>query len=351
MSIRIAQVNVARGFRGGERQTELLMREMAAIGVQQVLVARTGGVLAKRTQADDIEIRTVSGTALGVMRATCGVDIVHVHEGRSVYGAWLRSCRSGTPYVVTRRVNNPLGDHWLGHRAYRGASCIVAVAADIAAVVRRYDSTIPTRVIHSASSGLIANDAEVEAIRSRFAGKFLVGHVGALDNRQKGQEYILAVARAVQVTRPDIHFLLVGGGGDEVMLRSLAKGLSNVSFIGFVDNVGDYLGAFDVFILPSNKEGIGGILLDAMDKGLPVVASRVGGLPEIVSDGQNGLLIDPGRPDQLQAAVLRLAESDELRQQLGSCGRKFARDFTAAAMAANYLQLYESILRKTGIEQ
>ena len=89
--------------------------------------------------------------------------------------------------------------------------------------------------------------------------------------------------------------------------RSAAAGLSNLTFTGFVDNVGDYLAAFDVFILPSNREGIGSILLDAMEQGLPVVASRVGGVPDIVHDRKNGLLIDPASPAQLRDAILHAA--------------------------------------------
>jgi glycosyltransferase involved in cell wall biosynthesis len=134
--------------------------------------------------------------------------------------------------------------------------------------------------------------------------------------------------------------MLVGGGDDEAMLRERVGDLPNVTFYGFVDNVGDYLAAFDLFILPSNKEGIGGILLDAMDQSLPVIASRVGGLPEIVRDGDNGLLIEPRSPEQLQVAILRAYENPELCARLGQSGRAFASKFTAAAMAEQYLQLY-----------
>jgi hypothetical protein len=100
--------------------------------------------------------------------------------------------------------------------------------------------------------------------------------------------------------------MLVGGGDDEAMLRSAAAGLTNMTFTGFVDNVGDYLASFDVFVLPSNREGIGSILFDAMEAGLPVVASRVGGVPSIVHDGETGFLIDAASPDQLRAAILLL---------------------------------------------
>ena len=138
--------------------------------------------------------------------------------------------------------------------------------------------------------------------------------------------------------------MLVGGGDDEAMLRSAAAGLSNLTFTGFVDNVGDYLAAFDVFILPSNREGIGSILLDAMEQGLPVVASRVGGVPDIVHDRKNGLLIDPASPAQLRDALLTLRADPGLRRTFGQWGQEFAKDFTGEAMCRKYVELYESLL-------
>jgi glycosyltransferase involved in cell wall biosynthesis len=338
--MRIAHINMARGYRGGERQAELLIRALAGPGIEQVLIARANCPLAERLAGAGIEIRHCSGL-LSAFRAARGVDVVHSHEGRGVYAAWLRHEVSGTPYVITRRVNNPIGDSWLARRAYTGASFVASVAADVARIVEAFDERIRSCVIHSSSSGLPVDPATAETIRGEFPGKWIIGNVGALDNAQKGQEYIIEVARRTADTHPQFQFLLVGGGEDEAMLRELAAGLPNVTFTGWVDNVGDYLAAFDLFILPSNKEGIGGILLDAMDQALPIVASRVGGLPEIVRDGVNGILIEPRSPDQLQQAVLRLYEDPDLCRAMGARGREFSRDFTSDAMAAGYLDLYE----------
>jgi glycosyltransferase involved in cell wall biosynthesis len=143
-----------------------------------------------------------------------------------------------------------------------------------------------------------------------------------------------------------LQFVLVGGGDDEAMLKALANGLTNVTFTGFVDNVGDYLAAFDLFVLPSNREGIGSILLDAMDRGLPVVASRVGGVPDIVHDDDNGILIEAGQVDQLRAAVLALSADPERRRLLGERGRVFAKGFTADVMATKYIKIYEAALAR-----
>jgi glycosyltransferase involved in cell wall biosynthesis len=344
MSPAIAHVNTARNYRGGERQTELLIRGLASRNVRQVLIARRGGRLAPRFRDVDVEVREVSGGPISVLAAARGSALLHVHEGRSVYAAYLRSLLAGTPYVITRRVDNPIGAHWLAHRAYRGAACVAAVAPQVAAIVTAFDPRVRVCVIHSGSSGLVANAATTAAIRARFPGKILIGHVGALDNAQKGQEHIIRVARETAASHPELQFVLVGGGEDEAMLKAAAAGLANVAFTGFVDNVGDYLAAFDVFVLPSNREGIGGILFDAMDQGVPVIASRVGGLPDIVHPGQNGLLIEPGRPEQLKAAILELAAAPERRRQLGERGRELAKGYTAEVMWRKYLELYESVL-------
>ena len=341
--MRIAHINLAKSYRGGERQTELLARGLASAGYPQVVVARRHGELAKRLSDGQVELRQVSGNPVSAALAASGADIVHVHDGRSIYAAWLRQRMSGTPYVITRRVNNPIGTHPLARRVYRDAFCVVGVSSDISDIVGRYDPGIHRAVIHSASSGFVPDPEQVAKIRAGFTGKFLVGHVGALDNVQKGQEFIIQVARDLAMTHPEIQFLLVGGGDDEAMLKAQASGLNNLAFTGFVNNVGDYLAAFDLFILPSNKEGIGGILLDAMDQSLPVIASRVGGLHEIVHDGENGILIEPASPGQLKSAVLKLRGQPELMERFGARGREIASGFSAGAMCRRYLEIYQAI--------
>lgn len=340
----IAHVNVAKNYRGGERQTELLIDQLEARGVAQCLIARRHSPLAQRVAGKGVEVRAVSGHLPGVYRATSGVDLVHVHEGRSVYAAYLRWLRSRTPYIATRRVNNPIKNHRMAHRAYRAAARVVAVAPQVADVVREFDPEIRLGVILSSSSGLEANADQARNIREQIGGAFIVGHVGALDNDQKAQDTIIAAARILAETHPHVRFVLVGGGKDEAKLRGLAEGLGNLTFTGFVDNVGDYLEAFDVFILPSRREGIGSILMDAMEHSLPLIVTPVGGVPRIVLDGQNGRLIEVDNPGQLASAILELESDPELREAMGDAGRQMAMAHTAPIMADAYVRVYESIL-------
>jgi glycosyltransferase involved in cell wall biosynthesis len=348
LALRVAHINLARGYRGGERQTELLIRGLAGSGIRQVLIARRDSPLIDRLADVDVGIRGCSGDLPGAFAALRGADIAHSHEGRGVYAAWLRSLMSGTPFVVTRRVNNPIRRRALTRAAYRRAAFVVSISDEVADVVRAYDERIRSRVIHSSSSGLEADAASVRAIRERFPGKWLIGNVAALDNEQKGQEFIVAVARGVRDSHPNMQFLLVGDGRDAQMLRELAADLPNVTFVGFVDNVGDWLAALDLFVFPSNKEGMGSILLDAMERELPIVASRAGGIPSVVKDGDTGMLIDVRRPDQLQSAILQLYADEELRRALGARGRAFAAAFRPEIMSAKYRALYDEVMLPRG---
>ncbi len=343
MTPTIAHVNVAKSYRGGERQTELLIRELMSENLRQILVARRGAPLAERCADLDIDIREVLGHIPGTYRATADADLVHVHEGRSTYAAWLRSVVRGTPYILTRRVTNPIGDHYFAHKTYRGAARVVSISPQVRDIVDGFDPQIRHHVIPSSASALPHDPANVERLRASLPGRVVVGNVGALDI-QKGQDFLIDAARRFADTHPEICFVLVGGGGAEADLRQRAAGLNNLIFTGFVRNVGDYLATFDIFVLPSRREGLGSVLLDAMEYGLPIVASRVGGVPSVVENEANGLLVESGDVDQLADAIGRLIESPTLRASLGERGRIISREYSARTMAERYAEVYATVL-------
>ncbi|MEQ8206321.1 MAG: glycosyltransferase family 4 protein, partial [Woeseia sp.] len=116
-------------------------------------------------------------------------------------------------------------------------------------------------------------------------------------------------------------------------------------FAGFVDNVADWLSVFDLFVFPSLHEGLGSTLLDAMSFGLPLVASNVGGIPDIVVDKVNGLLIKPERPEELLTAVLTILQDDSLYESMRLANLNQADAFSPVAMADRYEVLYRKLLR------
>jgi glycosyltransferase involved in cell wall biosynthesis len=223
---------------------------------------------------------------------------------------------------------------------YRRAKCVVALSSAIAKVLHAYDSRLDVRRIPDARSDLPFDAERVPRYRERHAGKFLVGQVAAFDFAHKGQPQLLAAAAHIERIRPEIHFVFVGSGRDEAALRELALQRSNVTVEGWTENVGDYLAAFDLFAYPSNWEGMGSILLDAMQFGLPIVATRAGGIPDFVKSERNGLLVPVQNTDALAEAILRLFSDPALRNAMARVNRQTANEYTPAIMAQRYLALY-----------
>lgn len=341
----VAHINLARGYRGGERQTQLLIEGLAQRGWCQRLIARRGESLARRCAAiDGLTVVEVTGNIPGAALALRACDLVHVHEGRALQAAFLNSFLGGPPYLITRRVQKGPRHTRANRRMYARAAAIVPVSAAIGASISALDAALSWTVVPDASSDLHASPLQAAELRARFGGDFVVGHVGALDDSHKGQLQIISMARRLASAEPGIRFVMVGGGRDEAMLKQAAAGLENVRFTGHVDNVGDFLAAFDVFIYPSRHEGLGSILLDALVLGLPVVATAVGGIPEVIEDGVNGILCRPDDVDALAAAVLEFHADADLRERVGRANRSKAVDYSPARMTDRYIDMYSAIV-------
>jgi glycosyltransferase involved in cell wall biosynthesis len=346
----ICHINMAGGYRGGERQTELLIRELASRGRRQRLVARAGGPLGPRCRdIDGLTVVEVFPNQIRGAVAARGASLVHAHEGRAMYSAWFLSLWQKTPFVVTRRIDHAMNDTWLRTRAYHGASSVVAISTSIANTVHAHYPAIRCEIIPSAHADMVNGHAVAGSLRRRLEGKTIVGHIGELDHGHKGQGTIIAAARHFRALRPELHFVLVGNGKDEGRFRQAAAELDNLEFVGFVENVEDYLAAFDVFVYPSLREGLGSSILDAMHFGLPIVASDVGGIPEIVEDQVNGLLVRPDNGGDLVAALERVVSNADLRAAMSRRNREKAARYGAARMASSYEQIYDRILESRAL--
>ncbi|REC93764.1 glycosyltransferase family 4 protein [Kushneria indalinina] len=339
----ICHVNLARNFRGGERQTQLLIEQLAAHDINQTLVCRRDSPL--RHALSDIEgLELVSAHQMWAgHKLTPAVDLVHAHEARAVHWAWWHSKLRRTPYLLTRRVPQPVKDKWFNRRTYGGAATAVAISSPIEAHLEARHWCPVTR-IPSALSHFTRNTTVVETLRHRFEGRYVIGHVGALVDRHKGQSLIIEAARRLADTHPDIVFLMLGSGEDEERFKQESDGLDNVIWEGFQSNVGDYLAAMDLFVFPSRNEGLGSTLLDAMDAEVPIIASNVDGIPDIVVDEESGVLIPPNDANALHDSILALREDPDRGARLarGACQRLEA--FTPEAMASRYRTLYAQLL-------
>ena len=167
---------------------------------------------------------------------------------------------------------------------------------------------------------------------------FLIGIVGRLDLIKNHLNLFKAFSK-VALQHPQARLVVVGDGAERDRLEK--EGYKDIIFLGYRSDTDVLMKAFDLFILPSFNEGISNTILEAMATGLPVIASNVGGNPELVDDGVTGTLVDPYRPDQMADSIIAYMDFRTLREQHGRSGRRKACEkFSIKAMVQGYESVY-----------
>ncbi len=343
----LCHVNLATGFRGGERQTYLLMDRLSNLGWQQKLVARKAGKLAQLSKSiANLRIVEVGLNPLQHLGHFANVDIIHLHESRAILALHVSSHLRQTPYVLTRRVLRKPTKNWLNKTVYSKANAIVTLSDAIGRVVNEsLGTTLNYNVIPSAKTGFSFNVDDVQSIRSKLNGDFIVGNIATLDDSHKGQLQIIETARRLSRSHPEIYFVIVGEGRDFELFKKLTASLDNISLVGQVENLGSYLKAFDIFLFPSRHEGLGSILLDALDFGLPIIATEIGGIPEIIESDVNGFLVKPDAVDDICENILGFYTNRALMEQMTQTNIEKSQSYTVGSMTDKYVQIYQGILK------
>ncbi len=167
---------------------------------------------------------------------------------------------------------------------------------------------------------------------------------------QKGLKFLIEAAPKILSQVPNAKFLIVGDGRLRNELECQSRELNlekNLLFLGYRKDVHRILRLFDVYVLPSLWEGCPLGILEAMFCGIPIVATRVGGVPEIIENGLRGILVQEGDSTQLADAVIRLLQDRQLRMDLGERGFQYVREkFSAREMVRNYELLYRSVVNR-----
>lgn len=341
----ITHINFAKGFRGGERQTQITLEELSKLGYKQKLIVRKKSELPSRCQGiKNLEIIEISKPYIFNFRVVKDSDLLHAHETKALQFAYLCNMIYKIPYIVTRRVDNKLKTNFLNTLMYAKASYSVAVSSVIEKEILRVSCNANTTVVLDSFTSSEFNETQAVKIQNKFKNKFIIGHIGALDDKHKGQSFLIDVAKSIELSHPNIHFVFLGRGEDEQSLKEQAKDLANITFEGFVDNVNDYIKCFDLFVFPSRNEGLGSILLDVMQFNVPIIASDVGGIPDIITNNENGILVSVGDVDSIEENIIDLYNNQSKREFLASNARKNIELYSPENMASQYSKIYKSII-------
>lgn len=187
-------------------------------------------------------------------------------------------------------------------------------------------------------------DPQVKKKELGISGRYPILGIGARLVRVKGIEYLLGAVSTLRKHYPRILLVIAGTGPWEETLRRTAGELGvedHVAFVGARMDMPELLNMFDLYVLPSLSEGMPLALLEAMAAGCPIVATNVGGIPDIITDGYNGTLVEPHDRDALAKAILDVVESGEKRSRFRERGRLLYEErYSAAAMTRSYERLY-----------
>jgi len=291
------------------------------------------------------------------------IRIIHTHKYKDTILAAPAAKLCGIPHVV--RTVHGLREPFEGLQAFKMSLyeaiertvhryCVDSIIGVSSQIESRYKAEGEVSRVTCIRNGIDLEGKSVQTDRWRTrkdlgvdSGTCLIGTVGRL-TPVKGIPYLLEAARILLRQGANVKVLVVGDGSirQDLETRTHDLGVSkNVVFLGHREDTDELLQALDIFVLPSLSEGIPMALLEAMAASRAVVASRVGGIPEIVKDGFEGFLVEPMDVKSLAERCRRLIESPDVARKMGEQARKrVERDFSATAMADRVASVYKELL-------
>ena len=291
-------------------------------------------------------------------------DIVHTHTSKAGFLGRLAARRAGVPRII----HTPHGHIFHGYYGRATTRLFVALerlaarwtehivvltgaeaSQHMALGIGRPEQfvTIPSGVDLAEARRAAPARAEIRRSLGLSARTPLLGIVSRLVSI-KGITHLLSAMPDVLRRFPDTQLAVAGEGEERAALEQQVRDINiapHVHFLGFRADVAAVTAALDVFVLPSLNEGLGKVLVLAMALGVPVVATRVGGVPEVVEDGRQGLLVPPANPTALAGAITAILEDGERASCMGAAGRLRAECFSAEVMLERHLQLYRGNVR------
>ena len=362
--MKILHINTERTWRGGEQQTLYLLQSLNQRRIMSHLVCQPTSLLAERALAADIEVFPIAmrgeadlaaGRQLRKLIRTRNYDILHSHTSHAHSLAYLASIGCKTCRLVTRRVDFSIFRHSflkLSGIKYRFmADYYIAISHKIKEVM--INDGIPDQrifVVHSGIDPQRFMQATGDHLLSEFdikENQKVVINVAHLAGH-KGQNYLVRAIPRVLAKLPDTIFFIIGKGElmDELKETASELGLKRgLIFTGFRNDVADFYKIADLCVMSSVQEGLGTAVLDALALARPVVATRAGGLPEIIEDGKTGRLVAPADPRALAEGIIELLTDSDLAKAMASAGpARVQQCFSIDAMVDKNIEVYKKIL-------
>jgi glycosyltransferase involved in cell wall biosynthesis len=362
--MKILHINTERTWRGGEQQTLNLLCGLLKRKISSRLICQPESPLAREAREFGVRVIPVAMhgeidlVAAGRIRSHINknkYNIVHSHTSHAHTLAYFASLGCRILRLVTRRVDFSIFRHSfmrLSGIKYRCmADGYVAISHKIKAVLEA-DGIAADRifVVHSGIDPHRWTDARGDHLISEFdlqPDERVVINIAHLAGH-KGQQYLVRAIPHVLKAIPDVRFFIIGKGELMSELKALSNSLGldrKLVFTGFRQDVGAFYDIADLFVMSSIQEGLGTAVLDALALGKPVVATKAGGIPEIIADGKTGRLVEAADPLALANGIIEMLGRSDRAQQMAANGRRVVQEkFSIESMVDKNLEVYRQLL-------
>jgi L-malate glycosyltransferase len=354
-------IDTERVWRGGQDQLLALLKGLSQRGHRVHLICQPDTLLEKRGREIGIsvhplsirsELGLISALSIAFILRKTRPDILAFNTPKAIFIGTLASRFVPVEArIIFRRVNFPLRKNPFSRFKYSwGIDCIVAISESIQAQLQACG--IPASKIRTIYEGM---DLDLFPRRTQPrvpnpGEPVIIGTIAHL-SPEKGLNYLIEAASLIPAVQRKLRFVIVGDGKCLHDLKELAsqKGLSDVfQFAGFHSNTYQFMQSFDIFALPSLSEGLSSAILEAMAISLPIIATNVGGIPELVKNGENGLLVAPANPVELSQAIQHLVENPAEAERMGNSGReRMETQFTLKRKIMETEQLCYALLKRS----
>lgn len=358
---RILHISTADSWRGGEQQLAYLLEELQD-RCHQVVICAEGSEMQAHCEAKGYPHETAKkrisidpGFARAIKKSCSDhqIELIHTHDSHAHSLSIIAASIFGNsvPIVVSRRVDFPIQKSWFSQFKYNHGHVkrILCVSKEIMRITAQGINDLSK--LKTVYSGIDRHKFSPRSgkLRKELGIKeetFLIGNTSALADHKDYFTWIDAAEKALRMD-PKLRFLIIGKGPKEDELSSYLR-LKNlgdaVRMIGFRKDIPQILADLDLFMITSKTEGLGTSIIDAFAAGVPVLATKAGGIPELVEDEKTGLLCEIEDASAFAERVIRLKSDPELRQKLKRGAAEKVKDFCKSKTADDTFAVYSDLL-------
>lgn len=361
--LNILHIDPEKKWRGGQQQVYYLHEALVKKGFNSTLICNPSSELQKKCNSNNLPFKTIlmlgeidiiSAIRISQFCRKNKISIIHSHSAHAItIGILVKLFYSKVKLIAVKRVDFPIKKNIFSKIKYNNKRIdkIVCISEFIKSVL--INDGISEEKLLTIRSGVdiskFANvfpDSDFKVSLGVKKDSFLIGTVAAFAGH-KDYPNLINSFREVKDKINNLTLCCIGDGPIFENIKKQAKDLNlekDIIFTGFRIDIGIFLKSFDLFVLASKKEGLGTSLIDAMAVGLPIVSTNTGGIPELIKNGENGILVDPQNPTQLANAIIDLINNSDKRNKLSENSLRYANEFSIETTINKNISLYKSLI-------